>query len=383
TQIWIATRYFQSISILIIFLTINNNIHSKLYDILFQVSFISLLSSIFILNSFPDAYFQMTGLTSFKIISEYIISSIFLINIALIYYQHKMWDKKMINYFYLFLFSVTISELVFTLYTNVNDIWNFIGHILKIIAYYSVYNAIVVFGYFKVQKTLIHEIKRSNEVLDEFAKIVSHDLKNLLSSIIGNAQLLEEMIENDDTDIQDLLQDIVNLGFKMDELLGGIFQQSKIGFFETSVEIIQSHDEVHSIIKSIPLQNENIIIDKNLPTIMYSKIHFTQIIQNLLFNSIQHGEANEIQILSSDKNEYWEFEVKDNGKGIPEHQKNRLFKSMLKNLYSVDSKNYGIGLIIVKKIVNLYNGEIWLKSIPDKETSIYFTIPKKKNFGQL
>ena len=101
--------------------------------------------------------------------------------------------------------------------------------------------------------------------------------------------------------------------------------------------------------------------------------------QNLISNAIKYNDKSKgsIEIGVEDKKQYWQFFVKDNGKGIDSDYFEKIFKTFEKLENRADSS--GIGLSIVKKIVELYKGEIWLESEINKGTTFYFTIKKQLN----
>ena len=131
TQLWIAARYWQSLSFLIALLAINKKINAG-YLMISGVVVISLLFVTIFYGMFPTSYIEGIGLTPFKIISEYIIILIFLSSAIILYKFRSEFNRRM---FFLVITSISatiISELAFSLYVSVFDISNFIGHILKI-----------------------------------------------------------------------------------------------------------------------------------------------------------------------------------------------------------------------------------------------------------
>ena len=117
-------------------------------------------------------------------------------------------------------------------------------------------------------------------------------------------------------------------------------------------------------------------VQENLPTLTGNIWKFTQLFQNLIENAIKYNnkEKGTVEIGFTEKENHYQFFVKDNGVGIKAAYFNKIFKVFTK-LESISSSS-GIGLSIVKKIVNFYNGKIWLESKEEIGTTFYFTISK-------
>jgi signal transduction histidine kinase len=134
-------------------------------------------------------------------------------------------------------------------------------------------------------------------------------------------------------------------------------------------------DEVLKII-FIPA-NIKITIQENLPNLFGNASKFRQVFQNLIQNAIKYNDKEEgiIEIGVTEKNEYFEFFLRDNGMGINSDYFEKIFKVFTK-LESTSSSS-GIGLSIVKKIIKYYKGSIWLESKEEIGSTFYFTFPKQ------
>ncbi len=113
-----------------------------------------------------------------------------------------------------------------------------------------------------------------------------------------------------------------------------------------------------------------------LPSIKSDPTQMHQLFQNLISNAVAHIERKKglVKISCEDCKKYWKFQIEDNGVGIPEEYHEKIFKIF--QTLDTREKSTGIGLSIVKKIVDLYGGNIWLESEPGVGTSFYFTIKK-------
>jgi len=171
TQLWIVARYMESLSLLIAPLFFKKRLNVYVAFIVYTLITSSLFFSIFYLKIFPDCFIEGKGLTYFKIISEYIISSILIVSIAFLYRFRDRFEK---NIFYLVVASIVVtigSELAFTFYISVYGLSNLIGHIFKIISFYLLYRAILQTGLVDPYSLLLKELKEEEMLLKEAQRI--------------------------------------------------------------------------------------------------------------------------------------------------------------------------------------------------------------------
>lgn len=228
------------------------------------------------------------------------------------------------------------------------------------------------------KEQLMTELEESNKGLQEYAHIVSHDLKSPLRSISALSTWLYEdyknvLDENGATQLG-LMQEKVEA---MDKLIDGILKYSTVSsetMQNTNVDVNEVIKEIIDIIY-IP-DHVRVKIVRKLPTLFADKTKIHQLFQNFLSNAVVHIE-NEVGLVNIDykeTNTHWEFSVADNGVGIPKEYHEKIFKIF----QSVGNKerSTGIGLSIVKKVIDLYEGQVWLESEPGEGTTFYFTIKK-------
>ena len=165
TQLWIAARYLQSISLLVapIFLRFMPNVAIAMMSYIAIVAFIFL--SIFVWGIFPACYVEGAGLTTFKVVSEYVICAILLISLYLLVRNRKRFNPDIFNWLALSIGFTIASELAFTSYVNVHDIFNLIGHFFKIGAFYFVYKAILETGIRQPYEMMFRELSEERERL--------------------------------------------------------------------------------------------------------------------------------------------------------------------------------------------------------------------------
>lgn len=233
----------------------------------------------------------------------------------------------------------------------------------------------------EIKESLLQELRKANQELTEFAYIVSHDLKAPLRAISSLAQWLSE--DYKDTlgpDGREKIGLLLGRTKRMHNLIEGVLAYSRLGRMKPTMCQINSHEETRQIIDSLsPTEHIKIIVPDRLPLIVYDRIHFTQVMQNLVSNAIKHNDKENglINISCNEGGEYWEYCVSDNGMGIEEQHFERIFK-IFQSLESRDNlESTGIGLTIVKKIVEYNGGKIRLTSQPGKGSQFFFTIPKE------
>jgi PAS domain S-box-containing protein len=223
------------------------------------------------------------------------------------------------------------------------------------------------------------ELARSNKNLEEFAYIVSHDLKAPLRAIGSLSNFLEEDYSDKlGPNGLELLKLMVGRVDRLNNLIEGILKYSKIGRSQQKTEKVNLNNIVKEVIELIaPPGNIEIKIETFLPTILYDPIKAEQVFQNLIGNSIKYMDKPKgiIRIGSSSEGNFWKFYVADNGPGIGEKYFEKIFQ-IFQTLSPRDKKeSTGIGLSIVKKIIETNGGKIWLESKVGQGSTFYFTIP--------
>lgn len=204
TQLWIFARYMQSVSLLLapVFLTrrLNYRLAAGLYA---AVSVVALLA-IFVWRIFPDAFIEGTGLTAFKVTSEYIISAILLAALFLVYRRKEFFDAGVLRLIAASILVTIASEMALTLYTDPYGSSNLIGHFLKIVAFYFVYRALIETGLTRPYSLLFRNLKLSEEALRE-----SEDkYRNLFTSMNEGAILHEVIYDGDGRAVDYLIKDV-------------------------------------------------------------------------------------------------------------------------------------------------------------------------------
>ncbi|PJE39985.1 MAG: PAS domain-containing sensor histidine kinase [Flavobacterium sp.] len=232
----------------------------------------------------------------------------------------------------------------------------------------------------EIQKEeLLKNLERQNESLNEYAQIVSHDLKSPLRSIHTLVTWIKGEKENVlNAQTQQYISLIEEKVEKMDYLIEGILTFSKIDSYEDANELVDLNEIIQNIIKIIDIPPHiEVTIAKKLPVKNTNRFRMQQLFQNLISNAIIHNnkEKGEVVIDFTEDENCYTFSVQDNGPGIPKKFRNKIFQ--LFESYSSDNKSTGIGLSIVKKIVEKYNGKIWIESEKEIGTTFYIKMPKE------
>ncbi len=230
------------------------------------------------------------------------------------------------------------------------------------------------------QNQLLKELESVNQELKDFAYIASHDLKAPLRAI----KTLAEWISSDYGDKLDengkeqmkLLSSRVD---RMHNLIEGILQYSRVGRIRQTQVQVNLSELVPEIIDVVaPPENITVTVESELPVITCEETRITQVFQNLLSNAVKYMDKpkGRIGINCIEENEYWKFSVTDNGPGIEEKHFERIFK-IFQTLSSRDEyESTGVGLTVVKKIVEMYGGRIWVESEVGKGSTFFFTLSK-------
>ena len=232
----------------------------------------------------------------------------------------------------------------------------------------------------ELQKELIlRELEISNNQLHEYAHIVSHDLKSPLRSIDALVSWIKaDNVGKFDKITTQNFQLLDTTLETMEKLISNVLKYSSAGSKAKEKEKDIDLNSTVSDLKNMLLIPDNISIKvlNKLPTVQGDKTKFQQLFQNLLSNAIKFCDKENgiIEINYVDNNTFHQFSIKDNGIGIQKKYHDKIFQIFHSLNERKDST--GVGLSIVKKIINLHEGDIWLESEPNVGTTFYFTIKK-------
>jgi len=227
---------------------------------------------------------------------------------------------------------------------------------------------------------LLEDLQRINTELKGFAHIVSHDLKEPLRGISYNSKwLLEDFGEKLGAEGAKLIDLLTQNTQRMHNLINGILEFTELGMLKSKPIVLQSGAVAETVIKYLTKEpGVKIKVQEPMPKLVYHNLQLEQIFQNLISNAIRHlgKPEGEIVVSCADQNDFWCFQVWDNGKGIETKHFERIFE-MFQSLDRGNSpESTGIGLTLIKKIVEQNGGKVWVESEVGKFTRFNFTIPK-------
>lgn len=228
------------------------------------------------------------------------------------------------------------------------------------------------------KQDLVNELEASNKGLQEYAHIVSHDLKSPLRSVSALAAWLyddykDKLDESGRYNLKMMLEKVEG----MDKLITGILKYSTVNndaldSKEVDInEIIKSIEEIIFIPDHVKIK----VVDE-LPVILADKTKIHQLFQNFLSNAVVNidKKVGLVEIGCKETATHWQFSVKDNGVGIPKEYHEKIFQIF--QSIGNNERSTGIGLSIVKKIIDRYEGQVWLESEIGLGTTFYFTLKK-------
>ena len=237
-----------------------------------------------------------------------------------------------------------------------------------------------------VLKQKVEETERINDTLNRFAHVVAHDLKSPLFAISSLLSALQEELENHPKqDVQQMLKMAEGKAMHMQDLIAGILHYSVSSLVHQDCETVAFNSVVNRVIEQLEIPEHIKIEVEELPVMVVERVLILQVFQNLLSNAVKYMDkpTGYIKVGSMVGEHDVTFFVSDNGRGIENKYFDKVFDIFNKtnNIPGIDST--GIGLSIVKKIIETKGGRVWLTSEVGAGTTFYFTLSKDNLLQQV
>jgi signal transduction histidine kinase len=389
TQLWLIGRYFFSISLLAAPF-VAEKIQKKeniLYGMVAALAVV--LVSFFTFGFFPDAYIEGTGLTPFKIYSEY--AFILMMGGALygLYRQKGRFDREVYRYVTLAIGAAIVSEFMFTLYFAVTDEFNLLGHLFKIVTFLFFYTGIVEINMMQPYRLMFKNLNDLNIAKSEFLSIASHQLKNPLSIILLTTDVMkmDTPLSADTSAHHAYLNDISGAVTRMKKIIDTLLNAAKIelGVAKVHEEDISLAPFIRENIEELErlAQEKNLSIvddldERDLPDITSDRQLLSIVFENILSNAIKYSKPGGTVTVSITLSPHLAIHVKDTGYGIPEHQQSQILRNNFRgdNIAQTVKDGTGLGLYMVKKIADKIGLDISFTSKENEGTMFTITFIK-------
>ena len=415
TQLWIAARYLESLSLLAAAIAIGRRLRARFVLLGYASVFSLLLVTLFYSDLFPDCFVDGTGLTPFKKISEYVISLILVGTVFALVRKRDEFDGSV---FRLLIASIVIticSELAFTFYIHAYSFSNFVGHFFKIISFYLIYKAIIETGLAKPYDLLFRNLKQNEEEIrksEKLYRIISESLEEIVKEKVGELQQAESLaamgrmvstvahevrnpLQNiqmgvdamkrevqDDTAKMEILDEI-NYGV---DTLNNIIRElldysrpAKLHYSKMPIEEI-----VDGALKRVPHGFENISCQIQLEQcdkeIIVDVVRITEVLVNLIANAVEALPAGgtlmiRSQFHSDDGVESLHLSLTDTGCGMSEEDLERIYEPF----FTTKTNGTGLGIPTCRKIIEAHGGKINVTSKIDHGTTVEIILPTKNS----
>ena len=229
----------------------------------------------------------------------------------------------------------------------------------------------------------VWELKRSNDELQQFAYVSSHDLQEPLRMVSSYTQLLAKRYKGRlDSDADEFIAFAVDGCNRMQGLIQDLLAYSRAGANGKALREISGENALKVALTNLRTtveQSGAVVTHDALPVIATDETQLTQVFQNLVGNAIKYrrAESPEVHVAASKNgSNEWVFSVRDNGLGIDPQYFDRIFILFQRLHGREDFEGTGIGLAICKKIVERLGGRIWVESQPEKGSTFYFALPE-------
>lgn len=238
------------------------------------------------------------------------------------------------------------------------------------------------------QRRLTRELRRSNEELEQFAYVASHDLQEPLRMVSGYTQLLKRRYADKiDSEGNEYIEFAVDGVKRMQALINDLLAFSRLNTRGKPFVSVSMDDVLKQVLANLKVVIEETkahITADPLPLVIGDRTQLIQLVQNLLGNALKFRRPDgrpEVHIGAKFVDDFWQFAVADNGIGIEPEYREKVFVIFQRLHGREQYPGTGIGLAICKKIVERHHGRIWIEASPQAGTTFQFTLPDKEIIG--
>jgi light-regulated signal transduction histidine kinase (bacteriophytochrome) len=227
----------------------------------------------------------------------------------------------------------------------------------------------------------VQELRRANAELQQFASVVSHDLRQPLFTVICALELLGPHTEGaPDVHAQHFLDYALKGTRQIEAMLADLLTYTRVGASGQSLTSLESAAVWQQTLETLHGQIvdcQAIITSDPLPRVSSNELRLSLLFQNLLGNALKFrgSEPPHINVWARPRGAWWVFAVQDNGIGIEAQHAKRIFEVLQRGPTAQAYPGTGMGLAICKKIVEQHKGRIWVESTPGKGATFFFTLP--------
>lgn len=293
---------------------------------------------------------------------------------ALMFEQSTLWGPSwwswhLVRFFAILVAFTFVIRTQLSVYNRITDSENYLKY----------YNENLEKGIDEKTK----ELKKKNSQLEQYTSIVSHDLQEPLKSIISLCEIVKSRHSSELTEkTEQIFGFIGQSASRMDNMVTELLKQGRIGY-DSELRDVDCEQLLKEVLQDLnkTIEDRNAVIRfKNLPTIMAYPAELRMLFQNLISNAVKYTADNKqpkVSILCVEDEDAWLFSVEDNGIGIPEGDREKIFDLFSRLHGEKVYQGLGIGLSQCKRVVELHKGEIWVEPQTGEGSIFFFTIKKK------
>ena len=229
-------------------------------------------------------------------------------------------------------------------------------------------------------KRTVEQLERSNEQLQQFAYVASHDLQEPLRMVASYVDLLAtEYGDELDDEADEYIDFAVDGAQRMQSMIDALLRYSRVHTQGESFEEVDSEAVFERVLRDLELliaEADATVTHDNLPSVVVDENQLGQLFQNLVSNVIEHSDGSPtVHVSGEEREDAVVFTVADDGPGIPPDQQGRVFELFEQS--HRDDEGTGIGLAICQRIVNRHEGDIWIESTPGEGATFHVSFPKR------